>query len=80
METLAREKQYDELVKYLNQISEQIVDGDRQIDTNHIIVNAILNAKYNEAIKKNILFILRVNDLSKLQIQMMIWLFCWQIC
>lgn len=68
-ETLAREKQYDELVKYLNQISEQIVDGDRQIDTNHIIVNAILNAKYNEAIKKNILFILRVNDLSKLQIQ-----------
>ena len=45
METLAREKQYDELVKYLNQISEQIVDGDRQIDTNHIIVNAILNKK-----------------------------------
>ena len=38
------------------------------INTNHVIINAILNTKYQEAISKNIVFVFKVNDLSKIVI------------
>ena len=38
------------------------------IDTNNVIVNAILNTKYQEAKQKDIVFVLKVNDLSNLPI------------
>lgn len=34
-----------------------------------MIINAILNTKYQEAISKNIVFVFKVNDLSKIVIK-----------
>lgn len=34
-----------------------------------MIINAILNTKYQEAISKNIVFVFKVNDLSKIVIE-----------
>ena len=39
------------------------------IDTNNIIVNAILNTKYQEAEENGIVFVFRINDLSGLRIK-----------
>ena len=39
------------------------------IDTNNDIVNAVINTKYKEALKKNIVFIFRINDLSGIMIE-----------
>ena len=39
------------------------------VDTNHVIVNAILNTKYREAVSKGIVFVLKVNDLSELRME-----------
>ena len=39
------------------------------IDTNNVIVNAILNTKYQEAEENKIVFVLRVNDLSGLRME-----------
>lgn len=39
------------------------------INTNNVIVNAILNTKYREAQEKGILFILKINDLSDLPVR-----------
>lgn len=38
------------------------------INTNNVIVNAILNTKYQEANAKGIVFVFRVNDLSELRL------------
>ena len=38
------------------------------INTNNVIVNAILNTKYQEMTDKGIVFAFRVNDLSKIGI------------
>lgn len=44
--------------------------GERNvINTNHVIINAILNTKYQEAISKQIVFVFRVNDLSNIGIE-----------
>ena len=40
-----------------------------KIDTNHVIVNSILNTKYREAREKKIVFVVKVNDLSTLKIK-----------
>ena len=39
------------------------------IDTNNVIVNAILNSKYQETREKGIVFVVKVNDLSDLRIK-----------
>jgi sensor histidine kinase regulating citrate/malate metabolism len=39
------------------------------IDTNNVIVNAILNSKYQEASEKGIVFVVKVNDLSDVKIE-----------
>lgn len=36
------------------------------INTNNVIVNAVLNSKYQEMIEKGILFVFRVNDLAEI--------------
>lgn len=69
VESLVREQKYEDLSAYINGISENNSDKNNVIDTNHVIVNAILNVKYHEALSKRILFVFRVNDLSKIKIQ-----------
>lgn len=69
IEALAKKNQYQELVDYITNLSNSINYENSVIDTNHVIVNAIVNAKYQEALVKHILFVFRVNDLSKIKIQ-----------
>lgn len=66
IQSLCEKEEYDELKKYLKQISGEILHDLDYIDTNNIIVNAVINAKYQEALRKNILMICKVNDLSGL--------------
>lgn len=66
---LARENRVDEINHYLKEYNQEIMQNTDVIDTNNVIVNAILNSKYQEIRKKGILFVVKINDLSTLQIQ-----------
>ncbi len=64
---LAAKEQHQELKAYLEKIDNELLLSTDAIDTNNVIVNAILNTKYREAGGKGITFVLKVNDLSKLR-------------
>lgn len=66
---LARESRVDEINHYLKEYNNEIMLHMDLIDTNNVIVNAILNSKYQEAREKGILFVVKVNDLSELKIK-----------
>ncbi|MCY6958481.1 sensor histidine kinase [Clostridium brassicae] len=66
--SLVKKKHYTELEEYLKNISDNLNKELDAINTNNVIVNAILNTKYQEAINKNIIFVLKVNDLSNIKI------------
>lgn len=66
---LARENRVDEINHYLEQYNNQIMLHMDLIDTNNVIVNAILNSKYQEAREKGIVFVVKINDLSNLRIE-----------
>lgn len=66
---LFEEKRYSELGQYLEQISGNIVKEMDAIHTNNLIVDVILNSKYQEMLDKDILLIFNINDLSKLHIR-----------
>ena len=61
--------EYDKASKYVGNISNAFIGEKNVINTNHVIINAILNTKYQEAISKNIVFVFKVNDLSKIVIE-----------
>ncbi len=65
---LVKKRELKNLDRYLEKTSEQIAHNIDSIDTNHVIVNAILNTKYQEAREKGIVFVLKINDLSDLSI------------
>ena len=67
--TLMKKKQYDELEEYVSSISGRLEKELDFICTNHVIVDAILNSKYLEIKEKNIVFVLKINDLSGIQIR-----------
>lgn len=69
MESLLEKKQYLKLEEYVKGICGRLDKELDAIDTNNIIVNAILNTKYQEADENGIVFVLRVNDLSELRIK-----------
>lgn len=66
---LARENRVDEINHYLKEYNQEIMQNTDSIDTNNVIVNAILNSKYQEMREAGILFVVKINDLSTLQIQ-----------
>ena len=66
---LARENRVDEISSYLKEYNDKILLNMDLIDTNNVIVNAILNSKYQEAREKGIVFVVKVNDLSGLIIK-----------
>lgn len=66
---LAAEGAYQEMRAYIEQIETTLQHRMDAVDTNHVIVNAILNTKYREAVSKGIVFVLKVNDLSTLKIK-----------
>ncbi len=66
--SLLQKKRYDEAEKYIGNINEELNIELDSIQTNHVIVDAILNTKYREMIEKNIIFVFRINDLSSLSV------------
>ena len=68
MEALLNKKQYSKLDEYIAKIYGSLNNEPDAINTNNVIVNAILNTKYQEADAKGIVFVFRVNDLSELKI------------
>lgn len=69
IESLLTKKKYGELEKYIKSIYGDLHEETEVINTNHVIVNAILNTKYQEMVKKGIVFVFRVNDLSEIWIE-----------
>ena len=69
IESLLKDHEYDKASKYVRNISNTFIGEKNVINTNHVIINAILNTKYQEAISKNIVFVFKVNDLSKIVIE-----------
>lgn len=69
IESLLDKKQYSKLDEYVKKISGSLNNEPDAINTNNIIVNAILNTKYQEAEAKGIVFVFRVNDLSELKMK-----------
>lgn len=66
---LARENRVDEISHYLKEYDQEIMQNTDSIDTNNVIVNAILNSKYQEMREKGILFVVKTNDLSTLRMK-----------
>lgn len=69
IESLIDKKQYKKLEEYVKRIYGSLNNEPDAINTNNVIVNAILNTKYQEADAKGIVFVFRVNDLSELEIK-----------
>lgn len=64
IKNLADNRDYDNLRKYLDEISGSTIMTENMIDTNHVIINAILNTMYSDAASKQIAMVLKLNDLS----------------
>ncbi|MCM1500525.1 MAG: GHKL domain-containing protein [Clostridium sp.] len=64
--SLADSEKYAELKDYIRKIDSNLKLHMDMVDTNNVIVNAILNTKYKEALEKQIVFVLKVNDLSEM--------------
>lgn len=68
VDSLIKEEKYQELEKYVSGINESLYMERNAIDTNNVIIDTILNEKYNEMMNKGIVFVFRINDLSELPI------------
>lgn len=69
IESLLNKKQFSKLEEYVKKIYDSLKNEPDTINTNNVIVNAVLNTKYQEADTKGIVFVFRVNDLSELKIK-----------
>ncbi len=69
IESLLEKKQYSKLEEYVKKIYGSLNNVPDAINTNNVIINAILNTKYQEADAKGIVFAFRVNDLSELKMK-----------
>ena len=54
----------EQALEYVEKISGGLKKEGNAIDTNNVIINAIINSKYKEALEKNIVMVIKVNDLS----------------
>lgn len=66
---LLKNKKYQELERFIDESNSDTAGKIDKIDTNHVIVNSILNTKYREAREKKTVFVVKVNDLSTLKIK-----------
>lgn len=65
---LLQNGEYEELEQYVEKISGKMEEGHNLINTNHPVINSVLNTKYREAIKREIVCVFKINDLSNLDI------------
>lgn len=68
IQELLENSHYDKAKEYVSGISGKLNEKMDWIDTNHVLINAVLNTKYREACKKDIVMILKIGDLSELSI------------
>lgn len=68
IQSLCVTEEYEQLREYLKQINGEALHDLDYIDTKNAFANAVLNAKHEEATRKNILVVYKINDLSKLTI------------
>jgi len=61
-------KEYDKVRFVIDKFCDKSSCGIHRIDTNNIIIDAIINAKYEEMKDKDILFVFKFNDLSALKL------------
>lgn len=66
IENMIQNEEYSELKSYVSKIDNSYTSVGNVIDTNHIIINAVINTKYREMLEKNIVFIHMLGDLSKI--------------
>ncbi len=69
IEGLLQQKQYEKAGEYVRGISGSFVQEMDLVDTNHAIINAIINTKYKEAEEKQIVFVIKVNDLGQIWLE-----------
>lgn len=69
IESLINTENYAELKNYIKNIGGHLSTELDYIKTNNVIVDAILNSKYREALEKGIMFIFQLNDLSTIGIE-----------
>lgn len=68
IKSLLKRNKIKEVNSYINQIGDVLETESDSISTNHVIVDAILNTKYDEMMEKDIIFAFRINDLSQLMV------------
>lgn len=66
IQALCATQKYDELIQYLERINDNVLHDLDYINTNHVLLNSVINVKYEEAVEHSILFICKINDLSGL--------------
>lgn len=69
IDSLLSSGKYGELEEYLGELNGKIKKELDAIDTNHTIINAILNTKYQEAVEKGITMVFRMGDLSEITVR-----------
>lgn len=67
--SLLEQNDYGKLTEYVGGIYRELNARNDSINTNNAIANAILNTKYQEALQKDILFVLQANDLTGLTME-----------
>ena len=55
----------EQALNYVTKITGGFKKEGNSIDTNNVIINAIINSKYKEALDKDIVMVIKVNDLSE---------------
>ncbi len=68
IEALIKKRRFEELSEYIDVIQENLREEADAINTNHVIVDAILNTKYQEMLEKNMVFVFKINDLAQISI------------
>lgn len=61
---LLSEGEYGRLIQYVQNINQKEISMINVIDTNNVMVNAVLNVKYREMMEKGIGYVPLINDLS----------------
>ncbi|MBE5877639.1 MAG: GHKL domain-containing protein [Lachnospiraceae bacterium] len=68
IEALIKKRRFEELSEYIDVIQENLREEADAINTNHVIVDAILNTKYQEMLEKNMVFVFKINDLAQISV------------
>ena len=68
IDSLLKKKNYNKLEEYINSIFDKLDGQLDMVDTNNEVVNAVIYAKYYEALQNDVLFILKINDLSHIKV------------